>query len=108
MAGGTNHNCFLMLGTEGRDAGSRGVETEIDHHVCAINIAAQVVSLIDLTRDLEIWFPGSASSDGLAHLALRACNYQSDHRSTPHRFIVCRKISRFFAEIETSGKRNSS
>ena len=54
MAGGTNHNCFLMLGTESGDAGSRGVETEIDQHVSLFKYRAEIVALIQIAMGGEI------------------------------------------------------
>src|SRR5256885_8655865 len=108
MTGGADDYRFLTFGTERGNAGCRGVETEIDQHVSLVKYRAEIVALIHLSGYFEFGPLGSTRRNSQPHLALRTGDDYSDHRNTPHCFIVCRKVSRFFAEIGTSGKRNSS
>src|SRR2546423_3597101 len=111
MSSRANHQRFPVLSTKPGDARGRSMEAEIKHDIAPIDDFQQIVPQINLSDHLELRVFRGASKNCLTHAAFCARNDDLDHYRRlwiPHRFIVWRKISRFFGEIGTSGSRNSS
>src|SRR2546426_3005809 len=71
MSCGPDHQRFLVLSTQRGDFRRRGVRAEVDNDVTFFNHAAQIVALIDLTRDLNLGELGRARDEGPPHASFR-------------------------------------
>src|SRR3989442_9973097 len=79
VAGGSNHQGFLMFGTDSGDAASDLMEAEVDRDVGPDERRLKVVALINLADYLEFSIAGGATEQGLAHSALIADNREICH-----------------------------
>src|SRR3954463_4529419 len=87
MASGADDHGFFAFGAKRRDARRCGMRAEINHNVASINHQLEVVSLVNLAHDLQLWIVRRASEQRPAHAPFGTGDDDFAHVISPARNV---------------------